>query len=97
MPDRRAGNQGLPLKLGREYRGFVDYLFMKQDIADMPLSEANAFTGLRLICALVLKFPSVRRGYRDYRWLEQVICEHAERGEQVVVSDSGSTFTVKVR
>lgn len=97
MPDTRSTNQGLPLKLGREYRGFVDYLFLKQDISDLPLSEANAFTGLRLTLALVLKFPSVRRGYRDYRWLEQVLCEHAERGEHVVVSDSGSSFTLKVR
>ena len=61
----------------------MDYLFLKQEISSMSLSEGTVFDGFRLITAFLVRFPSVRRGYRDYRWLERILYEHAERGENL--------------
>ena len=93
----RLETETLPLTLGPEYRGFVDYLFLKQEISNLSLAEGRTIDGLRLILGFLTKFPSIRRGYKDYRWLEGVLQEHQENGERVVVSERGSAFTLKVR
>lgn len=92
-----SNNEKLPLTLNNNYRGYVDYLFLKQDISKMSLDEGNAFVGLKLTFYFFWKLPSIRRGYRDYRWLERSMAEHEEKGDSVVVRESGGSFTVKIR
>ena len=92
----RSEAETLPLTLGLKYRGFVDYLFLKQEISNLSIHEGTAFDGLRLMYGFFTKFSSIRRGYKDYRWLEEALQEHCRNGDRVVVGDNGSTFTLKV-
>ena len=75
----------------------MDYLFLKQEISNLSLIDSTTFDGFRLIAAFLIKFPSVRRGYRDYRWLGRIFDECSESGKQIVISDNGSNFTLYFR
>ena len=94
----------LPVELEATFRGYVEYILMKQEIAHPEyfnrtgvFSDAGAVAGLRLILALIIRFPSVWRGYRNHRWLEQTIEEHLRKGDDVVLSESGRFLVLKVR
>ena len=83
--------------MDRSYRGFLSYVFQKQDwIQDDPL-EQPTWEGIKLMLSFIVRFPSIWRGYRRFPDLDANIKRETERGNKVLLCEEGEKLVLKLR
>ena len=87
----------LPLAIGKEYRGYVEYLLLKAELADRSLVEVTAWDGMLLTASLLVRLRSVWKGYHNYRSLEEVLLVHVTKGNEIVLGEKENGLVLSVR